>query len=129
MSLPSARSATWSRVFVASALLWTAALLVAGYVNSAQAPPWRVVGTTSGVVAVTSAILTLLGFLGLRATFAGAHLGLLVGYASMLWTFVTSAEGMADLAAVATFMVFGAIGLGVGALVDVVRYFVRRSRE
>ncbi|WAS95189.1 hypothetical protein [Nannocystis punicea] len=46
----------------------------------------------------------------------------------MLRAFTTeSSGGFEDLAAVATFLVLGAIGLGVGTLVDILRHFLAKK--
>ena len=56
----------------------------------------------------------------MRATFPGAHIGLASGLVWMLVQFAGPNNGWADLAAFAGFLMLGAIGLGVGLLVDLV---------
>ena len=101
-------------------------LLGAGYFNSGQLPPGPTVLTAFGVVSGATGILALLAFLGLRATFAGAHIGLVSGVVWMLVQFASPNDGWADLAAFAGFLMLGAIGLGVGLLVDLVLFLRRR---
>lgn len=125
--LPPSRSPRWLLVFVLTAAAWTGAMLGAGYLNTGVAPTWPAALTAAKVVGGAAGALALLGLLGARASFTLAHLGLVVGYVLMLGTFVRTTEGMADLAALATFMMCGAIGLGLGVIVDIVRY-VRRPR-
>ncbi len=124
--LPPRKSPWWLLVFVVTALLWTAVLLGAGYFNSGQPPPWPTVWTALGVVSGATGILALLAFLGLRATFACAQIGLACGLVWMLAQFAGPNNGWADLAAFAGFLMLGAIGLGVGLLVDLVLFLRRR---
>lgn len=126
--LPQRRSPLWLLVFLVTAVAWTGAILLAGWLNRGEPPTWVVVASVAKVVGAATAGLAVLGAIGARATFIGAHLGLLVGYVQMLVTFTTTTEGMADLAALATFMMLGSIGLGVGVIVDLVLFFrARRS--
>jgi hypothetical protein len=124
--LPPKKSPWWLLVFVVTALLWTAVLLGAGYFNSGQLPPWPTMWTALGVVSGATGLLALLAFLGLRATFAGAHIGLASGLVWMVAQFAGPSDGWADLAAFAGFLMLGAIGLGVGLLVDLVLFLRRR---
>ena len=124
--LPPKKSPWWLLVFVVTALLWTAVLLGAGYFNSGQLPPWPTMWTALGVVSGATGLLALLAFLGLRATFAGAHIGLASGLVWMVAQFAGPSDGWADLAAFAGCLVLGAIGLGVGLLVDLVLFLRRR---
>lgn len=125
--LPQRRSPLWLLVFVVTAVAWTGAVLLAGWLNRGEPPTWVTVASAGKVLAAITGALAVLGALGARATFIGAHLGLLVGYAMMVNTFTTTNEGMADLAAVATFLMLGSIGLAVGVIVDIV--LVIRSRR
>lgn len=124
--LPPNRSPWWLLVFVVTAAVWTGALLAAGYLNSGTAPAWSAALTAAKVVGAGAGALALLGSLGARRTFALAHLGLVVGYALLLNSFSRMADGWADLAGVATFLICGAIGLGLGVIADLVAYFRRR---
>lgn len=124
--LPPSRSPWWLLVFVVTATLWTGALLGAGYLNSGVAPAWSAALTAAKVVGGGTGALALLGSLGARRTFALAHLGLVVGYALLLNSFARMADGWADLAGVATFLICGAIGLALGLLADLVAYLRRR---
>ena len=128
--LPPRRSSRWLLVFLATAGLLIAGLLWVGSANSGQAPAQDTVLAVVGVGALLSAMLTALGFFGARATFACALLGLLVGLVQMIYVALSAHEGMADLAALASFMMYGAIGLGVGLLVDIGRWIGgRRARS
>lgn len=120
--LPPSRDPRWLLVFAVTTIVWTSALLGAGYLNSGVAPAWSAALTAAKVVGGGAGALALLGSLGARRTFACAHLGLVVGYALLLASFSRSADGWADLAGVATFLICGAIGLGLGALADLVAY-------
>lgn len=125
--MPKTLSPWWLVVFLVSALVWWGAMLAAGYVNSGSAPTAAVVVSAAKVVAVWSAGLAALGAFGARRGFVGAQLGLLVGYVWMLRGFARPSDGWADLAGVATFVVCGAIGLGIGLLVDLVVALRRRG--
>lgn len=127
--LPPRLSARWLLVFLAAAGLLVAGLLWVGTANSGRAPAQDVVLAVVGVSGGIAAVLTLLGSLGARATFVCAMLGLLIGLAGMIYTALTVHEGMADLAALAGFMTYGAIGLGVGALIDLGRWIGGRRRH
>jgi len=124
--LPSARSPWWALVFVILALALAAALLGLGTMRSG-APPIETLGSVAAVTAGMSAVLSLLGFLGARATFIGAVLGLLVGLVHMLRVYTTSTDGMADLGALLMFLMLGGLGLVIGAVLDGVR--AARSRR
>ena len=125
--LPPRQSPRWLLVFVVTAALWTAMLLGAGYLNNAHLPPWPTMLNMLGVVSGATGILALLAFLGLRATFACTHLGLAIGLVWMLVTFTRPNDGWADLAAFAGFLMLGAVGLGLGLLIDLVLFLRRRS--
>lgn len=126
--LPQRLSPLWLLVFLVTAVAWTGAVLLAGWLNNGTPPTWVTVMSAAKVLGAIAAGLAVLGAIGARATFIGAHLGLLVGYVLMVTTFTTSTEGMADLGAVAMFLMLGSIGLGVGIIVDLVLYFRSRRR-
>jgi len=127
--LPPRRSATWLLVFVGATVLLAAGLVWAGSANSGSTPAQDTVMAIVGVSGVVAATLSVLGAFGARATFACAMLGLLIGLARMIWIAEHPHAGMADLAALATFFMFGAIGLGIGALIDFGRWLGSRQRR
>lgn len=102
-------------------------LLGAGYLNNGHLPPWPTMLTALGVVSGAAGILALLAFLGLRATFICTHLALAIGLVWMLVAFTSANDGWADLAAFAGFLMLGAVGLGLGLLIDLVLFIRRRS--
>lgn len=120
--LPPSRSPWWLLVFVITSIVWTGALLGAGYFNRGVAPEWPAVLTAAKVVGAGAGALALLAALGARRTFVCAHLGLVVGYVLLLNSISHMADGWADLAGVASFLICGAIGVGVGLLADLVAY-------
>lgn len=124
--LPQRRSPLWLLVFLVTAVAWTGAVLLAGWLNHGEPPTQVTVISAAKVLGAIAAGLAVLGAIGARATFIGAHLGLLVGYVSMVTTFTTSTEGMADLGAVAMFLMLGSLGLGLGVIIDLVLYFRAR---
>lgn len=125
--LPPRLSPWWLLVFVVTAVLWTTLLLGVGYINNqGQLPPWSTVGTAFGVVSGATGLLALLASLGLRATFVSTHIGLALGLVWMLAATAGPNEGFADLAAFAAFLMLGALGLGLGLLVDLVLFLRRR---
>jgi hypothetical protein len=124
--LPPRRSPSWLFVFIVTTVLWTAGLLGVGYVNNGHLPPWPTMLNILGVVSGAAGILALLAFLGLRATFACTHVGLAIGLLWMLAAFASPNDGWGDLAAFAGFLMLGAVGLGVGLLVDLVLFIRRR---
>ena len=127
--LPPRRSAVWLLIFPAATALLAAGLVWAGSAANGGAAPQDVVLAIVGVSGAIAGALTVLGALGARATFACAMLGLLIGLARMIWVAQHTHEGMADLAALANFFLFGAIGLGVGALIDFGRWLGSRQRR
>jgi hypothetical protein len=127
--LPPRLSARWLLVFVVTAALLAAGLLWVGTANSGRAPAQDVVLSVVGVSGGIAAVLSLLGAFGARASFACALLGLLIGLAQMIYVALAGSEGMADLAALASFMMYGAIGLGVGALIDLGRWIGGRGQR
>lgn len=60
------------------------------------------------------------------ATSLLARAGLSIGYVHMVWVFAGTSDGLADLAALAGFLMVGAIGTDVGVGLDLVR-LVRSS--
>ena len=115
-------------------LLGAAGLLIAGLLwvgsaNSGHAPDQGNVLAVVGMSSLISAVLTAFGFFGARATFACALLGLLLGLVHMIYVALTAHEGMADLAAFASFMLYGVIGLGVGLLLDIGRWLGGRRAQ
>ena len=69
--------------------------------------------------------------LGLCSSVVGLclSLGLLIGVSQMLsQAYAGPHEGMADLAAVASFLMFGAIGVVLGVMIDLGVWLVRRRR-
>lgn len=124
--LPATRSPRWLLVFVLTAVGLTAAVLAIGAANRGEPPPGAAITTAGGVLSGVAAALAALGYFGARATFAGALIGLVLGLAQMAYVAQTPADGMADLGAVVSFMLLGAIGLAVGAVIDLVRWLRRR---
>ncbi len=127
--LPSRRSARWIPVFLVTTALIAAGLVWSGSAGDGQAPAQDTVLAIVGVSGAIAAVLAVLGTLGARATFGCALLGLLVGLTQMIWVGSHSHEGMADLAALASFFLYGAIGLGVGALIDFGRWIGGRRER
>ncbi len=125
--LPPRQSPRWLLVFVVTAALWTSLLLGAGYLNNGRLPPLPTMLTALGVVSGAAGILALLAFLGLRATFACTHGALAIGLVWMLVAFTSPNDGWGDLAAFAGFLMLGAVGLGLGLLIDLVLFLRRRS--
>lgn len=121
--IPPTRSPRWLLVFVVLTVLWVGAVLLTGWLNTGTAPPTEAILQVVQVLAAANGVLALLGALGARATFAGAQIGMLVGWLQMILTFATTTDSasMADLGAVALAMILAAIGLGVGVIVDLVR--------
>lgn len=120
--LPASRSPWWLLVFVVSAAAWIGLLLLSGWLNNGAPPTVATVLPVAQVIAAITGVLALLGGFGMRAAFVGAHVGLAIGWAQMVATFTSSgSESMADLGAVALFLMLGGAGLVVGLIVDVVR--------
>lgn len=124
--LPQRRSPLWLLVFLVTAVAWTGAVLLAGWLNHGTPPTWATVASAGKVIGAITAGLAVLGAIGARASFIGAHLGLLAGYAWMVTTFTTTTDGMADLGGVVMFLMLGSIGLAVGVIVDLVLFFRAR---
>lgn len=126
-SLPQTRSPWWLLLFLITAAGWFGLVLLAGRLNHGPPPSFEAVVPIIRVSLAANGVLSVLGALGLRGTFLGAHLGLLIGWAQMIVTFGrTSTDSMADLGALALFLMLGAVGLVVGLIVDIVRFV--RSR-
>jgi hypothetical protein len=128
--LPPARSPRWLLVFVILTVLWVAAIAVTGWLNSGVAPTFATVLPIIKVLAAANGGLALVGSLGARASFQGAQIGMLLGWLQMILTFLTTtdASSMADLGAVALFMYMAVIGLGIGVVIDLVRFFRARKQ-
>ena len=124
--LPPRLSARWLLVFVVTTGLLTAGVLWVGSANSGHGPTQDVVLAVVGACAGISGVLTLFGSLGARASFACALLGLLIGLVQMIYVALNGNEGMADLGALMSFLLYGLIGLGVGALIDFGRWLGSR---
>lgn len=124
--LPPPRSARWILVFLAATVLVAAGMIWAGSAGANGAPPQDTVLAIVGASGLLVAVLSLLGAFGARATFACALLGLLIGLGQMIWVATHAHEGMADLAAFASFLLYGAIGLVVGILIDFGRWLGTR---
>jgi len=125
--LPPAFSPRWLVVLVVTAALWLGLALLAAYLNTGQTPTLETLRGASMSLLITAALPVVFGCLGARLGYLGAQLGLVVGYVLMLRAFAgTNTGGFEDLASVATFLLLGAIGLGVGTVADIIRYFVRK---
>jgi hypothetical protein len=127
--LPPALGPRWLVVLLVTGALWTGLAMLAVYLNTGQPPTLETLRGASPSLLLIAGAPALLGFLGARLGFMFAQVGLLIGYVLMLRAFTTeSSGGFEDLAAVATFLMLGAIGLGLGTIVDIVRWFVGRKR-
>lgn len=126
--VPPAFSSRWLVVLLVTAAVWLGLALLAASLNTGQAPTLETVRGASFSLVITAVLPVAFGYFGARLGYLGAQLGLVVGYVLMLRAFAgTNAGGFEDLAGVATFLVLGAIGLGVGTVADIVRYFVVRK--
>ena len=126
--LPPARSRTWGLVFVVGTVVLAGALLLAGSLNRGQITG-QVVANITLVGAITSAVLSALGFVGARLTVLGAATGLLLGYVQMVWMFVRSSDGFGDLAGLAGFLMLTTVGFGAGLVADLVRWVLARHER
>ena len=128
--VPARRSPWWFLVFVILAALLTAGVVASGWKNSGKLPETNTLLSITGVCSALALVLALAGMLGARAMFVCGSLGLLAGLGQMLMqAFAGPHDGMADLAAVVGFLMFGAIGAGVGLLIDLGMWLARRGRR
>jgi hypothetical protein len=107
-------------VAVVGTLTLAVALITAGALNRGTITS-EVVLNISVVSAATMLVLAGLGYIGARTTVLGTFVGLLLGYAQMVWVFTRSNDGFADLAGLAGFLMFAALGLALGLLLDLTR--------
>ncbi|MBL8968977.1 MAG: hypothetical protein JNK56_00265 [Myxococcales bacterium] len=127
--VPAQRSPLWFLMFLTLAALLTAGVVLTGWKNSGKSPETNVLLSIVGVCSAMALALTLPGMFGARATFVCGSLGLLIGVSQMLsQAYAGPHEGMADLAAVASFLMFGAIGVVLGVMIDLGVWLVRRRR-
>jgi hypothetical protein len=118
--LPPRLSPWWLLLFIVTLVLWTTATL-----NGALPLLSRMTGTTWTALAVVwgaTGLLALLAFLGLRATFAGAHIGLTIGLMWRVAFLNGSNDGWQEFLAAGGFVGISALGLGVGLMVDFVMF-------
>jgi hypothetical protein len=127
--VPARKSPRWLHAFVIGTLVLATGLVIAGAWNRGEVDG-RIVLNIAMVSALIVGVLSVLGWLGASATFPFAMVGLTIGYVHMVWVFAGTNDGFADLAALAGFLMLGAIGTGVGGVVDLVRLVlhVRRDR-
>jgi len=128
LRLPEARDRVWGVVFIVSAVVLAAALLLAGSLNRGQIDT-RIVLNITLVSAIASAMVSGLGFVGARLTVLGATAGLALGYIQMVVAFVRSTDGFGDLAGLVGFLLITAIGFGAGLLADIVRWVLARRQR
>ncbi|PCC72083.1 hypothetical protein SAMN02745121_01292 [Nannocystis exedens] len=127
--LPPALSPRWLVVLLVTAALWTGLAMLAAYLNTGQPPTLETLRGASLSLLLIAGPPALLGFLGARMGFLFAQIGLLIGYLLLLRAFAgPNTGGFEDLAAVATFLMLGAIGLGLGTVLDIGRWFVGKRR-
>lgn len=119
--LPSTRSPWWLLAFVLLALQLFGALVGLAMYRNGDVPPPETLASIAGVTAGIAAALSLIGWFGGRATFACATLGLFAGLAYMAWVYANVNDGMADLGALMTMLMLGALGLVLGIVLDIVR--------
>ncbi len=127
--VPAQRSPWWFLVFLTLAALLAAGVVATAWTNNGRPPETNVLGSIAGVCSAMALALTLPGMFGARATFVCGSLGLLIGVGQMLsQAHAGPHDGMAGLAAVASFLLFGAIGVVVGVMIDLGGWIVRRRR-
>jgi len=128
--LPARRSPWWFLAFLTLAALLAAGVVATGWKNSGKPPETNTLLSIVGVCSGMALALTLPGMFGARATFVCGSLGLLIGLWQMLSLAIAgSHDGMADLAAVASFLMFGAIGVLVGVVIDLLVWLATRKRR
>lgn len=125
--LPSPRSVGWLGAFGVGTVVLASGLVGAASLNRSTIEARAVIDVVL-VSAALVGVLSVLGWLGARATFLGAMVGLGVGYVYMVRIFAGTNDGFADLAALAGFMMLGAIGTGLGIVADIARWIVHRRR-
>ena len=127
--LPSRYSAWWLFVVLILASVLASGFVAMGIRNSGEAPDPGVLLSIVGVCSALALVSSLLGFLGARMAFVGATVGMLIGLGLMLYVAWTgSREGMRDLAALLSFLMYGVIGAVVGLVIDGVQWLARRRR-
>lgn len=119
--LPATRSPWWALVFLIFALQFGGSILGLAMYRHDDLPPPETIASIGGVTTGIAAVLSLVGWLGGRATFVCATLGLLIGLAYMAYVYTTIHEGMADLGALLMMLMLGVSGLVVGMVIDIVR--------
>ena len=119
--LPATRSPYWLLAFAILAAQLCGSFLGLGMYRSGDLPPPETFGSIAAVTAGIAAALAFIGWLGGRATFACATLGLVAGLAYMALVYATVQDGMADLGALLMVFVLGLAGLGLGMVIDIVR--------
>lgn len=125
--LPSALSPRWLLVFVVTAALWTGLALLAAYGNTGVAPTLETLRGAAPSMLVVTAPPAVAGLVGARLGFLLAHVGLAIGYLLLLSALSgPSSGGWEDLGAVANFLLLGVVGLAIGLVADLVRYFIRK---
>lgn len=128
--LPPAFSPRWLVVLLVTAAVWFGLVLLAASLNRGQPPTLEIARGASMSLLLTVAPPVAFGCFGARLGFLGAQLGLVVGYVLMLRAFAgPHTGGFEDLAGVANFLVFGAVGLAAGTIIDIVRFFVGKQRS
>jgi hypothetical protein len=126
--LPANRSPLWALAFVILALLLSGGILGLGAYRNDAPPDGGTIASVLGVMSFICATLSLIGYLGGRATFTCATLGLLGGLAHMAYVYTTSPGGMADLGALLTFLMLGGVGLVLGVAIDIIGALRARRR-
>jgi hypothetical protein len=127
--VPARRSPWWFLMFLTLAGLLTAGVVGTGWKNSGVEPELNTLISIASVCSGLALVLVLPGMFGARATFVCGSLGLLIGLGQMLrLAYAGYHDGMADLAALLSFLMFGAIGVVVGGLIDLGLWAARRKR-
>lgn len=123
--LPAVRSPRWALVFVLLTLALSGAWIGAAAYRHGP-PGLDTIGSITGVMAFVCAALSLIGWLGGRATFTSATLGLIAGTLYMFYIYATSPGGMADLGALVMLFMLGGGGLVLGMAIDIIAAIRRR---
>ena len=128
--VPPALSPRWLLVLLVTAALWTGLAMLAAYLNTGQGPTLETLRGAAVSLSLIAAVPVVFGFFGARLGFLLAQVGLIIGYLLLLRAFAgPNTGGFEDLAAVATFLMLGAIGLGVGTVIDIIRWFLGKRRS